>query len=163
MYTLHCTQRLRDRLKRPLASDVPPASTVLGNWYATVLFWKPQLALLVNERTLLPALLPLAPAGSLPERVGPELRRVLDAHGIDPAFIEREVAAMAEVVVAKTSNRRVVGTMNEFAFEAKVYRELGDASDLVGLAIRLAKTPCGAIGYNSPARLLQEIAAPTAR
>lgn len=112
MFTLHCTQRLRDRLKRPLASEVPEASTVLGNWYATVLFWKPLLALLVNERTLLPALLPLAPAASLPERVGPELRRVLAAHRIDPAFIEREVAAMAEVVVAKTDNRRVVGTMN---------------------------------------------------
>jgi len=162
MFTLHCTQKLRDRLKRPLVSEVPAASTILGDWYATVLFWKPQLALLVNERTLLPVLLPLAPADTLPERVAPELRRVLAAHGIDPAFIERELAAMAEVVVAKTSNRSVVGTMNEFAFAAGVYRDLGDAADLVGLAIRLAKTPCSAIGYNSPDRLLREIAAPTA-
>jgi hypothetical protein len=161
MFTLHCTQRLRDRLKRPLASEVPTASTVLGDWYATVLFWKPQLVLLVNERTLLPALMPLAPAGTLLERVGPELRRVLGAHGIDPAFIEHEVAAMAQVVVAKTGNRSVVGTMTEFAFEAKVYRELGDAADVIGLAIRLAETPCSAIGYNSPARLLKEIVART--
>ncbi len=28
-----------------------PAGTVLGNWYATELFWKPQVALLVNENT----------------------------------------------------------------------------------------------------------------
>jgi hypothetical protein len=163
MFTLHCTQKLRDRLKRPLASEVPVASTRLGNWYATVLFWKPQLALLVNERTLLPVLLPLAPAGTLPERVGAELRRVLGAREIESDFIEREVAAMSAVVVAKTANRSVVGTMNEFAFEAGVYRDLGDAGDLLGLAIRLAKTPCSAIGYNSPARLLQEIAAPMAR
>ena len=162
MFTLHCTQKLRDRLNRPLASAVPPASTALGDWYATVLFWKPQLALLVNERTLLPALLPLAPAINLPERVGPELRLVLGAHGIDPAFVDREVAAMAEVVVAKTDNRRVVGTMSEFAFEAESYRELGDTADLVGLAMRLAETPCGAIGYNSPDRLLREIVARTA-
>jgi hypothetical protein len=145
-----------------LVNAVPAASTFLGNRYATVVFWKPQLALLVNERTLVPVLLPLAPADTLPERVAPELRRVLAAPGIDPAFIERELAAMAEVVVAKTSNRSVVGTMNEFAFEARVYRELGDAADLVGLAIRLAKTPCSAIGYKSPDRLLREIAAPTA-
>ena len=157
MYTLHGTQKLRDRLKRPLASEVPAATTILGNWYATVLFWKPQLALLVNERTLLPVLLPLAPAGTLPERVGPELGRVLQAHGIDAAFIQREVAAMGEVVVATTANRSVVGTMNEFAFEAGVYRDLGDAGDLVGLALRLAQTPCSAIGYNSPDRLLREI------
>lgn len=126
------------------------------------MFWKPQLALLVNERTLLPVLLPLAPADTLPERVAPALRRVLAARRVDPAFIDREVAAMAGVVVAKTFNRSVVGTMNEFAFEARVYRDLGDAADLVGLAIRLAETPCSAIGYNSPDRLLREIAAPTA-
>jgi hypothetical protein len=141
---------------------VPAATTILGNWYATVLFWKPQLALLVNERTLLPVLLPLAPAGTLLERIGPELGRVLQAHDVDPVFIEREVAAMAEVVVGKTANRSVVGTMNEFAFEAGVYRDLGDAADLIGLALRLAQTPCSAIGYNSPDRLLREIVAPTA-
>jgi hypothetical protein len=56
------------------------------------------------------------------------LRRVLAARGNGPAFIEREVAAMAEFVVAKTSNRSVVGTMNEFAFEARVYCKLGDAA-----------------------------------
>jgi hypothetical protein len=162
MYTLHGTQKLRDRLKRPLVTEVPPASTVLGNWYATVLFWKPQLALLVNERTLLPVLLPLSPISTLPERAGPELGRVLQAHGTDPAFIEREIAAMAEVVVAKTANRSVVGTMNEFAFEAGIYRDLCDAADLVGLALRLAQTPCSAIGYSSPDRLLREIAAPAA-
>lgn len=35
---------------------------------ATALFWKPQVALLVNEPTLLPVLMPLAPAATL--RVG---------------------------------------------------------------------------------------------
>jgi hypothetical protein len=159
MFTLHCTHRLRDRLKRPLASQVPEASTVLGDWYATVLFWKPQVALSVNERTLLPALLPLAPAAGLPERLDPELRRVLAAHGVVSGFIERELAAMAEIVVAKTNNRSVVGTMNEFVFEASIYREGSSATDLLGLAMRLAETPCSAIGYNSPARLLQEIVA----
>jgi hypothetical protein len=32
---------------------------MLGSWYATVLLWKPQVALLVNEKTLLPVLMPL--------------------------------------------------------------------------------------------------------
>jgi hypothetical protein len=38
---------------------------MLGSWYATVLLWKPQVALLVNEKTLLPVLMPLAPAKDL--------------------------------------------------------------------------------------------------
>jgi hypothetical protein len=33
-----------------------------GRRYATAFFWRPQVALFVNESTLLPVLIPLAPA-----------------------------------------------------------------------------------------------------
>lgn len=157
MYTLHCTAKLRDRLKRPLSDARHPATTSLGDWYATALFWKPQLALLVNERTLMPVLLPLAPVATLPERVGPAVARALERHGVAPGFIEREVAAMTDIEIAKTSNRSVLGTMNEFAFEAEVYRDHRGIADLLELAVRLAETPCGAIKYSSPAGLLREL------
>ena len=123
MFTLHCTAKLRDRLKRPLATTKPPPTTILGDWYGTVLFWKPQLALLVNERTLMPILLPLAPASTLAERLGPAVAALLHRYAMALPLIERELAAMAEIAIAKTSNRRVVGTMNEFAFEASAFRE----------------------------------------
>lgn len=118
MFTLHCTAKLRGRLKRPLWRQRQPATTMLGDWYATVLFWKPQVALLINERTLLPVILPLAPADSLLERIGPAVAQVMAWHAVVPWLIETEAAAMAQVEVAKTANRSVVGTMNEFAFEA---------------------------------------------
>jgi len=158
MYTLHCTAKLRERLKRPLPAARSPATTRLGDWYATALFWRPRLALLVNERTLLPVLLPLAPASTLLGRVAPAVAQVLQLHGVDQDFVEREFAAMADVEVAKTSNRSVVGTMNEFAFEAEAYRDYRGITDLLDLALRLAETPCGAIKGNSPARLLRELA-----
>jgi len=63
---------------------------------------------------------------------------------------------MSEVSVAKTANRSVVGTMNEFALLAEGYREHMETSDLVVLSMRLAETPCSAIKYNSPAQLLKE-------
>jgi hypothetical protein len=154
MYTLHCTAKLRERLKHPTAAAPRPPSTALGNWYATALFWRPQLALLVNECTLLPVLLPLAPSATLPERVAPAVAQVLQMHGVGRGFVERELAAMVDVEVAKTANRRVVGTMNEFAFGAEVYRDHRGTTDLLQLAMRLAEMPCGAIGGNSPARLL---------
>jgi hypothetical protein len=141
-----------------MSAERSPTTTRLGDWYATVLFWKPQLALLVNERTLLPVLLPLAPAATLPERVAPAVAEVLRLHGVDPGFVEREVAAMAKVAIAKTANRSVVGTMNEFVLEAEVYRDHRGITEFPALAMRLAETPCGAIRGNSPARLLVEIA-----
>lgn len=144
-------------MKRPLAATKRPSTTFLGDWYGTVLFWKPQLALLVNERTLMPILLPLSPASTLPERLGPAVGALLHHYEIALPLIERELAAMAEVDIAKTSNRRVVGTMNEFAFEAGVYRERLGADDLARLSMRLGETPCGAIGHNSPDRLFLEV------
>ena len=159
MFTLHCTAKLRERLGQPLSDVAPRTSTALGDWYATALFWRPQLALLVNERTLLPALLPLAPAATLLRRIAPAVAEVLQMHGLDPEFVGREVAEMAEVAVAKTANRSVVGTMSEFALEAEVYRDHRGMADPLWLAMRLAETPCGAIRGNSPARLLREVAA----
>ena len=91
---------------------------MLGNWYATVLFWKPQVALIVNELTLVPVLLPLAPAAKLAERVPDQVGRVLEALGTPIDFVLQEVAAMAEASYARTANRSVVGMMNEFSFLA---------------------------------------------
>ena len=62
VYTIHAPKKLLDRVKQPVVGPVIEPTTALGNWYATVLLWKPQAALLVNERTLVPALVPLAPA-----------------------------------------------------------------------------------------------------
>ena len=139
MYSLHCTKKLLDRIKPSIAVSWPPPTTALGNWYATALFWKPQLALLVNERTLLPVLMPLAPASALAARFPDELAAALSRHGASQKFIERELAAMTEVAMGKTANRSVVGTMNEFSFLAEGYREYLETSDrfcLIGFVER---------------------------
>ena len=64
---------------------------------------------------------------------------------------------MGDVAFAKTANRSIVGTMNEFSFLAEGYREYLETSDLVTLSMRLANTPCSPIKYDSPARLLKEL------
>lgn len=159
MYTLHCTQKLLDRIKQPVV-DVPPAPTTsLGNWYAHAMFWTPQVALLVNERTLLPVLMPLAPAATLQARFPSHLAAVLRELGASNQFIAIEVDAMIEAAIAKTANRRVLGTMNEFAFLADRYREYSESPDLLALSIKLSDTPCGPLKGNSPARVLREMVA----
>jgi len=157
MYSLHCTKKLLDRIKPSIATSPPLPTTVLGNWYATALFWKPQLALLVNEGTLLPVLMPLAPSSTLTARFPGELAVVLGRHGISRAAIAREMAAMTEVAFAKTANRSVLGIMNEFSFLAEGYREYLETSDLLTLSMRLADTPCRPIKYNSPSRQVKDI------
>ncbi len=131
-----------------------PSTTALGDWYATVLFWRPQLALFVNEATLLPVLVPLAPSATLLGRFVPALGTLLSAHGASPAFVAAEAKEMAEWRLAKTTNRSVVGIMSEFTFLAGAYAAHGGGLDLFELSLRLAKTPCGP--------LYKRMAAPTA-
>ena len=142
MFTIHATKKLRDRVKAPLAEPIEQPSTSLGNWYATALFWKPQMALFVNEVTLLPALVPLAPAKSLAERFPEHLEAVLNALGTDPRFVAAEIAATVDARWAKTANRSVVGIMNEFTYLAEADQVRDDARDPVALAVWLAGTPC---------------------
>lgn len=159
MYYLHCTKKLLDRTKQSVTIPNIESSTVLGNWYATALFWKPQVALLVNEKTLLPVFMPLAPAKDLAIRFPEHLANVLAAHGIPQQFIDYELTQMNEASYAKTSNRSVVGIINQFEYLAEGYREDLEANDLLGLSMMLSTTPCSPLhkSASSPERALKAL------
>jgi len=125
-----------------LAPPETSSSTQLGSWFATVLFWRPWVALFVNEKTLVPLLIPFAPAASMFNRFVPALAALLEAHGVERDFISEELAASSQIQVARTSNRSVVGSMNEFAYLADVFRGSLEPLDLMALSLRLAETPC---------------------
>ncbi|MFD2763855.1 DUF6933 domain-containing protein [Micromonospora eburnea] len=82
----------------------------------------PQVALLVNERTLLPALMPLAPAATMPARVADQVGAALAAYSVPDLVIRAEVDQMRQWRIAPTANRSVVGIMNEFGFLADTWR-----------------------------------------
>jgi hypothetical protein len=141
MLIVRATKELLDRLGPPGPTAELGSTTLLGDWYATVWFWRPQVALLVSEVTLLPVLMPLAPAATLLQRFGRQLELVLAAHGTPAEFIDGELREMGQVRVAKTASRSVVGIMNEFGHLADAWRQA--EPDLVALARRLAAAPCG--------------------
>ena len=65
MFTVRATKKLLHRIGPPTLREGDHSTTLLGKWYATALPWRPQVVLLVNESTLLPVLMPLAPAARL--------------------------------------------------------------------------------------------------
>ncbi|MEX3916149.1 hypothetical protein AB4Y43_07895 [Paraburkholderia sp. BR10872] len=81
MLYFYCTQKPLKRLKPELV-EAGCSTTKPGSWYATVLSWKQQIAMLVNEGTLLPVLMPLAPAATLTARFPADLAQILAAHGV---------------------------------------------------------------------------------
>jgi hypothetical protein len=162
VFVVHATKKLLTRIGQPGPDVGERSTTVLGDWYATVLFWRPQVALFVNESTLLPVLVPLAPAATVTGRFPPALALLLAAHQVNPRFIDAELAQMTEGRLARTSSRSVVGTMTEFTHLAETYRDRGSEPNLTELAVRLAATPCGPL-YRRHVSPDRELAALTAQ
>lgn len=137
------TKKVLDRIPNvPRSVDADRSTTRLGDWYVNVLFWKPQVALFVSETTLLPVLVPFAPAATLLDRFPTALLANLQAHEVPRTFTDAELDEMHERRLTKTANRSVVGVMNEFRFLGEIYFHEDGETDLVALSMRLADTPC---------------------
>ena len=150
---VRATQKLLQRVGPPTLQDGEWSTTLFGEWYATALFWKPQVALLINETTLLPVLMPLAPAATLPSRIAQQIATVLALHGTPPGIIDIELQRMRPCRIARTANRSAVGIMTEFTRLADVYRDGDRNPDLPDLEMRLTPTPCGVRGAVSGIRV----------
>ena len=162
MFTVRGTKKFLDRVGRPVVGPLPSPSTVLGEWYANVLFWRPQVALFVNATTFVPVLTPFAPAGGVVARFPAAMAEVLGALGIDPRFVESESTQMRSAVLTKTASRQVLGVMNEFAFMAEhsIGNGRTDPADLLGLSVWLANTIVGPLSKDdrfTPLGALQRV------
>jgi len=47
---VRATKKLLDRIGPPNLGDEERSTTLMGQWYATAMSWKPQIALFVNEQ-----------------------------------------------------------------------------------------------------------------
>jgi hypothetical protein len=128
---------------------------MLSDWYANLLNFGPRRYVLCqSERSLLPVILParnaLYPAG-----FGEALARVLRALGVPREAVDREVAAASDVDFTKTHNRRVLGSMNDFAYSAQIYMSYAQAADpTLEVCLKLAEMPSKLIGYEAPGEVV---------
>jgi hypothetical protein len=157
--TLRCTQIIRKRLG--LAATLPePAlpGTLLGAWYLHLIRLGPQqVVMATSERSLLTVLLP---PGELRRTLASNLRLavrdLLIALETPLDAVQQEIALMEPVAFGNAVNRRVIGSMNDFAYQLDAY--VGDTGDPLELALKLCETPMSAIGSKSGYGIPKEIA-----
>jgi hypothetical protein len=141
---------VRERLRLPaqLPAPVQP-STRLGNWYVHLArFGRQQIVLATSERSLLTVLLP---ARQLRENIEVNFQaavtELLTALRVPQDKVSCEVAAMHPLSFAAASNRRVIGSINEFVWQLENCRTR--TNDLLRLSLELSDTPMSAIGSKS--------------
>lgn len=150
MFVLRCTKKLLSRLPpcSGTEGDERTSDTRLGDWTAHLFFLgRQQVVLGVNNKTLLPVLLPIAPNKTFIPRFVEAAGEMLMAIGIeDRKAVLAEMVAMGECIVAPTNDRRVLGTINDFGRALDFFTDL----PLPEIALRLAETPCSPIGMEHP-------------
>jgi hypothetical protein len=149
VFTVRCTRSFLKRLEVPPEPCAPVATTKLGDWYANLLYTKPQqLILCVSEKTLLPVVIPAKGIERVAVRLTDAVGEMLLAIGIAERVVEAELVAMADSTISTTASRTVLGSMNDFAFMLESHLGYGDS--LAEASLNLANSPCSPIGMSSP-------------
>lgn len=162
MIVFRCTQRLAKRIRVSLADDALPSSGSLGDWYANALNVGPsRYVLCLSERTLLPVILP-ARKSEFPVRFSYYLQAVLGCLEISGPHVDHELRATTQPVFAKTQSRALLGSLNDFIFNAAVLMDRGDSP--LEANLRLAEMPWKVIEYGFPSEVAREaLASPSPR
>jgi len=138
-------------------SDPPPSTTTLGDWYAHILFTKPQVVLCVSEHGRLPIVMPAREIRTVAARLPLAAARVLVALGIGRDVLEHELTAMRQVVFAKTASRSMLSTINDFAIATRW--ALADHPEMTfeDVSLELAETPVEPMNYDHPAAVVRRL------
>ena len=124
MLTLRCTRRLLRRAGVSGKAETVPPTTVLGDWYANLIVARPQqLALCINERSLLVVILPARDFKNVAPRFRAQVVSLLARIGVPVSAIASEEVAMSEFRFGPTANRKVVGCLNQAAMVLSHERE----------------------------------------
>lgn len=120
------TGDLAKRMKVKLDSTHERSSTLLGDWYAIALvIERQQYILCMSEHGRLPVILKAARYANFPKRLMGALPDVLQRIGVPAEKAKIEVSKMDRMVLAKTNNRSVLGSMNDFLFQLQTSSQLG--------------------------------------
>lgn len=158
MTTLRCTKKLLRRLRVPDEPAASPPTTLLGDWYANILFSRPQqLVLCVSERTLLPVVILAKELDTLPLRLVAGLREILARIGASHELIEIETREMAQFAYGPTRSKRVLGSMNDFMFQLSWLLTDRPGLSLLEMSVHIAETPCSPLRHESPDRFTLEL------
>ena len=143
------------RIDPPQSANRP--TTILGDWHANLLLWRPQLIHCINDRSLLSVLVPARESAVFPVRLQSALGTLLVRLGVPIEAVELEVGAMSEFVLAPTNNRSVLGCMRDSELALAYAIESGRFGTLEELEWHLTDHIHSSSDYRHPGELAAEL------
>jgi hypothetical protein len=153
MQVIHCTKKLLNELGA-LGSAMPPERDVgfLGPWHANLIrIERRKCILFTNDRTLYSFLVPgLKKKDDFHDLFLLNLNSNLAVEGLRQGEILKALDEYSEIAIAPTTNRSVLGSMNDLAGQAEflIHRAGGLArADMLRVNMMLNRVPMGAFKY----------------
>ena len=165
MRIIHCTKKLLKELDIPLIEPdkIPSNPEGLGNWHANLIgIDRRRCLLFTNEKTLYTFLIPKVLKDNLKNIEDEFLTHLTynlqnEGFGLEVISIQQEYK---EIGFAKTSNKRVLGSLDEFAFEYEfmIRREGGiEKVKILEINRQINRTIKVAIRYQRPIEALKKV------
>ena len=109
-----------------LISSDESSSTLLGDWYANdLVIDRKQYIFCVSQNGRLFVLLKAAPYKDFHTRISEALSPLLQSLGIERDKVSHETSQMSPITLAKTADRSIVSTMNEYKYELEIWGKMG--------------------------------------
>jgi hypothetical protein len=166
MRIIHCTRKLLKELDVPIIE--PDKTTLdsqcLGNWYANLIrIDRKKCLLFTNEKTLYSFLIPHIKKANLKNIVDEFMINLsfnLQYEGFSLDVIAKVMQEYEEIGFAKTASKKVLGSMNELAFQYEILimekEGLGNVK-ILEQNHSINRTILGAIKYGRPIEALKKV------
>ncbi len=158
MPLIRCTRKLVAEMSTQVASSAEqPHAALLGDWYANLLrIDRRKCVIFTSERTLLTFLVVAVNRDAIRDYATlfqRGLRQVLESEGFAPGDVDRVLDDYQELTVAPTTDRSVLGSLNDLALmaAAHVQHDGGfSGCDPGAINHKLNLTPMSRLGMASP-------------
>lgn len=157
MAYLRCTKKLLKQmgLDGAVQAREDTSTETVDDWYAYLKWLEGRKCVLfTNVGTLYPFIVldaRKAQLKKLPELFLAEYQRNLEYLGATRDQIARELSITHDLAIGKSQNQRILGSMNDYAFQADVFVDaLGGIrkADSLLVSERLGQAPMSVIGYS---------------
>jgi hypothetical protein len=149
--TIHCTKKLLKRLPYETTEELLPETNRLGSWCANVFnIGRIPYIIFTNEQTLCTAILPYKQSQTVYLRFLEAFREVLHSMNLKHDFINSEIDQMRVVQFDCRTNKKTLGSMNDFVFHARYLVEDRVVSSLNDIEKYINGMPCAPLKYRYP-------------
>lgn len=112
------------------------------------------LIILTNERTLLSVVIPFKEIRSFHSRFLTALEALFHSIALSSSQIHAELEAMKVVQLTENTDRRILGSMNDFVFNVRAH----DPNDtLEDISFHLSEIPCAPLKYRYPREAVLDV------